>query len=434
MSTAWKLFRRLGRGVRAAWCFLGLTLVAMMAAEGALRLAFHIKDTWIGKPFTTWCDRIMNADTYQGARWIADYCEEHLGAQMEWHPYVYWRRRPFRAKYTNIDEQGIRRTWNRPLVSSVCDDHRFRIFVLGGSTIWGPAARDDHTVPSHLSRLLDEAGFCVEVLNLGETGYVSTQELIVLLRRVQRRDIPDLAIFYDGVNELFSAFQNQEAGIPQNEEHRRREFNSFRDLARLRAVYLSHVLTPEGVGRLRDAFHRGLRRSRPQESLHAVGKGRGPSRDELIAEALLVYKSNVELVQLLASHYGFDALFYWHPMILTKKNLTPYEREWYEDAVAEWRDFLLAGYERVEADVALNREDRFRYLGGLFDEVEAPYYVDAFHLTEDGNLLVAREIAKDVIRLLRGRQQAEPPRRGDDSSRAAAEAPSCACRDPSTSR
>ena len=45
---------------------------------------------------------------------------------------------------------------------------------------------------------------------------------------------------------------------------------------------------------------------------------------------------------------------------------------------------------------------QFHNIATVFDELDDPYYLDAFHLTEDGNLIVAREIAKDVIRLVRG--------------------------------
>ncbi len=413
MSPILKGMRFLARSVRGTWLAFGFTLLLVMVFEGCTRLLFHAKDALVD-PYVGWCDRIMGADAYRDARWPAEYCKEHEGVVMEWHPYTYWRRRPLEAQHINVDERGFRRTWNQPVAPGRCGADRVRIFVLGGSTIWGPAVRDDYTVPSHLSKLLAEGDLCVEVLNLGETGYVSTQELILLQIHLQRGDIPDLVVFYDGVNELFSAYQNGEVGLPQNEDHRRREFNFLLDPERVRDAYLAQLMKPEGLSRLRDAVQKRLRSAesvggaglQPQQS--AVMEEL-PNPDELITQMLVVYKSNIEMIRLLSSHYGFDALFYWQPLIFTKETLSPYERESYEVASGQWKDFLVAAYERVDEDVQLNQVPVFHNLAAVFDELEDPYYVDAFHLTEDGNGVVAREIAKDVTRVL----QASP--RPDES-------------------
>lgn len=417
MSPILKLTLFVLRGARAAWLLVGLTLLFVMAFEGGARLLFYAKDT-IKDPYIGWCDRIVDADSYRDAPWPREYCKEHVNLVMEWHPYVYWRQRPFAGELINVDANGLRHTWNQPSAPGDCDADRTRIFVLGGSTIWSPAARDDYTVPSQLSKLLADADLCVEVLNLGETGYVSTQELILLQRKLQQGDLPDLVIFYDGVNEIFSAFQNNEAGLPQNEDHRRNEFNFLSHPERVRRAYLAQLLAPEGLARLRSAFRKLLVSG---ESTGGIGLQPAqdevvaaiPNRDELITQVLNIYKSNVEMAQLLARHYGFDVLFYWHPMIFTKKTLTPYERRWHDEAAAKWKDFLLAEYQPVESDVFLGQQGQFRYLATVFDELEEGYYVDAFHLTEDGNRIVAREIANDVTGLLQGRSRTNAPRRGN---------------------
>jgi lysophospholipase L1-like esterase len=404
------------RGVKAAWLLAGLTLLVVVACEGGARLFFYVKDS-IKNPYTTWCQRITGADSYGDADWPSEYCDEQRELAMEWHPYVYWRLRPFDGEIINVDGDGLRHTWNWSPGSGDCDAGRTRIFVLGGSTIWGPAARDDYTVPSYLSKMLVDAGLCVEVLNLGETGYVSTQELILLQRKLQHGDIPDLVVFYDGVNEIFSAFQNNEAGLPQNEDHRRKEFNFLLDQDRVRRAYLSQLLAPEGLSRVRNALRKRLV---SEESAGGIGLrpeqvevvDEPSDRDELIARALTMYKSNVEMAQLMARHYGFDVLFYWQPMIFTKRSLTAYERSWYEDAAAKWKEFLLAEYQLVESDAFLSQHRRFRSLAKIFDAIEEGYYVDAFHLTEDGNRIVAGEIAKDVIGLLGGSARSDAPRRG----------------------
>ena len=43
---------------------------------------------------------------------------------------------------------------------------------------------------------------------------------------LQRGNVPDVVIFYDGVNDVFSTFQNGASGLPQNEASRVEEFGS----------------------------------------------------------------------------------------------------------------------------------------------------------------------------------------------------------------
>ena len=93
--------------------------------------------------------------------------------------------------------------------------------MLGGSSLWGFGARDDQTIPSLLARSLDEQGWRVELKNLAEIGYVSTQEVIALTRELQAGYRPDLVIFYDGVNDTTSALLEGEPGLTTNEINRR---------------------------------------------------------------------------------------------------------------------------------------------------------------------------------------------------------------------
>jgi len=86
--------------------------------------------------------------------------------------------------------------------------------------MWGWGARDDHTIASHLSKWLHARGYRVQVTNYGQFGYVSTQEAITLLRCLHRGERVDIALFYDGINEVFASAMNAVAGLPQNEWRR----------------------------------------------------------------------------------------------------------------------------------------------------------------------------------------------------------------------
>src|SRR5262249_55880433 len=144
-----------------------------------------------------------------------------------WEPYVYFRERPLAGQTINISAEGLRATWTAPAVTGPAgaQTRPFKLLLLGGSSLWGFGARDDHTIPSLLARALHDRGEAVEIRNLAEIGYVSTQELIALVRELQAGYRPDLVLFYDGVNDTTSALLEGEAGVSTNEVNRRREFN-----------------------------------------------------------------------------------------------------------------------------------------------------------------------------------------------------------------
>ena len=127
---------------------------------------------------------------------------------MQWHPYVLWRRRPFTGRYINVDAAGRRRTSNREAPG----DRPIDIFGFGGSTLWGNGARDENTIPSCVSRLLDESGRRVRVTNYGELGFVSTQNLISLMLERQAGRVPGVVFCYDGVNDVVATPHGRDRG------------------------------------------------------------------------------------------------------------------------------------------------------------------------------------------------------------------------------
>ena len=80
----------------------------------------------------------------------------------------------------------------------------YRIFMIGGSTMFGVGATSDKTtIPGHLQHILNEKdfGFNIEVINSGIQGASSSTELNLIKQKLVRFS-PDLIIIYDGWNDL----------------------------------------------------------------------------------------------------------------------------------------------------------------------------------------------------------------------------------------
>src|SRR5438132_9432797 len=176
------MLKSLREHAHVAWSIVGITLLFFLTSELFSSVFLVVK-----RRGTETIDYRVKADGYYGADWVEAYFKEFDTTENKtWTPYVYWRRRPFAGNYINVNEMGIRRTWNPDVPKGVNGSNHIKIFMFGGSTMWGTGARDDYTISSIVSRSLSkEYGIDVSVTNFGESGYVSTQEVIMLMRELQ---------------------------------------------------------------------------------------------------------------------------------------------------------------------------------------------------------------------------------------------------------
>ena len=311
--------------------------------------------------------------------------EQRESDSLAWHPYVYWRHKPYKGRYINVDERGIRATWRAPQ----SQQQPTRIFLFGGSTMWGTGARDDFTIASQLAKRIHAQKNApgVEITNLGEHGYVSTQELLTLQLELRRGNIPDAVIFYDGVNDVASAYQEGVAGIPQNELNRRIDFESPMASFAYAFVRESALFRPV-LWRARDTV---WRREDAQRSPEA--------RSRLARDAVRVYVGNVAIIDGLARDFGFRALFFLQPVVFTKRHLSADEQRGANEN-GFMREFFERAYDLMRKDGGLSANPRFHDISALFESVEAPLYFDFVHISERGNEMVAEAMLPEVDRVL----------------------------------
>jgi len=80
----------------------------------------------------------------------------------------------------------------------------YRIFMVGGSTMFGAGATSDETtIPGYLQQFLNEKdfGFDIQVINSGIQGADSNTESNLIKQKLVKLS-PDLIIIYDGINDL----------------------------------------------------------------------------------------------------------------------------------------------------------------------------------------------------------------------------------------
>ena len=116
--------------------------------------------------------------------------EEWYAQKKEYKPFIGYSRQEYKGVTVNINKLGIRKSINHEMNNST--------WFFGGSTMWGTGADDSTTIPSYYAKITNSS-----VLNLGESGFNSFQELIYLQVLLTRGYKPKLVIFYDGINDGF---------------------------------------------------------------------------------------------------------------------------------------------------------------------------------------------------------------------------------------
>jgi lysophospholipase L1-like esterase len=396
------LLERLIKFARDVWMVLGIAVAMFVALEAAVSLGFYVRGFW--RPPAA--NFRIKADTYSDTEWASKYYKEieevEKGRTLRWQPYVYWRRTPRRGQYINIGSDGLRKTINVPMSEGASPP--IKVFMFGGSTMWGLGAGDDSTIPSIFAEEAKNKGINCEVVNFGQYAYVSTQEVIELMLQLQKGNIPDIAIFYDGVNDTFSGFQLSVPGLPHDEIRREKEFcllerkelqtlaaqSAIRQLSTMR--FLHGVLEKSGLRR--DNFQ-----PVPPEYEKAVA-----DKGALAHAVAETYLNNIKLVQTLSRSYGFTSLFYWQPVIYTKQHLTEYERQSLELDVyyPGMKEFYLDTYAALrKSSAGLDESGAFHDISSIFNDVHEPIFVDFNHMGGKGNSFIARRMAEDFVGCLR---------------------------------
>jgi lysophospholipase L1-like esterase len=325
---------------------------------------------------------------YQGAEWAPQFWRDETLRLQKFRTYVpfrLWGVTEWHSKYTNNDSgaQGVlRRTINPGNCSS---PNAVKVWMFGGSTMYGLGAPDWATLPSYLSRELNiGASNCVIVSNFGVEGYVVAQELILLEEQLKSGAHPDVVIFYDGINDSMAQCP---PGLPTPHGafltiKSRIEGSPSARLDFLRKSYSVRLFS--------ELFAR-YRRPRATAS-------QSSDMQQRILSVMTKYEGSVRLERALANGYRFKVYTFWQPLLTYgHKPLVPFEQHAARadasqiPADYECLQMMTATYAEAERRAAQNGE--FIFLGGVFDSTRDPVYIDQGHLGPRGNEVVAQAIS-----------------------------------------
>ena len=322
--------------------------------------------------------------------WYPQFAKEFAeSGGLAWRPYVYFRRSgAYHGRYVNVDSQRHRVT-PQP---STPGKPAARVFFFGGSTMWGSFLRDEHTIPAEASKRLQTiaaSGERIEVTNFGESGHVSTQGMLELILQLRTGNRPDVVVFYDGINDVFSQLQNGEPGYGLNENNRVAEFSlgrrlswNGRDNGYAKDFHTLGVLAQTALARLAIV-------QRMQSAIRPPPSTPNLPIDSAAHRVASIYTENVRVIEALGREYDFTSVYVWQPTLhATDKRLTPYEARLMESVKADDAQRRLAAMHRavlplLDSALATVVPGRFINEGGLFRGDSMPVFSDQVgHNTE----------------------------------------------------
>lgn len=393
---------RIGRVLRAAWLLVGAVALLLLVAEGAYRAQGALRRA-IGRRHAG--DYPLNP--YVDGKWFDELMivRWHQDERLEWRPYIEVRQRPFRSTYLTIDSTGRRRTV-QPAPPGLAAR---KLYLFGGSTMFGSMLRDSATIPSRIAAEFATRGLRdVAVVNYGEIGHAFTQEALELLLELRAGARPDAVVFLDGGNEVLSAVQAGRAGIPLLEGNRSRDY----ELGRLLFSWRTDLRAEAGVALRLGGIALGRLRLLAKLRHSSASLVPTPAVDALADDVVRTYLGTLEWVEALAVHYGFVAFYAWEPeLFTTRKRLSPFERQLTlalesDPANSRLRSVRRLVPERLAPAAAAAVPGRFANFTGLFDGDTATTFVDEGHTTESASAKVAAELARRLAPYFE-----RPPRR-----------------------
>jgi lysophospholipase L1-like esterase len=372
------------------------TIVLLVFLEAGATLYFRINSdsTTPYQELTFYTAKSARSSYYASQDWAQQYWQEHLlvseTAQGEkYFPYVIWRRAPFSGATININQDGIRLT-----PGANCRPGSYKVFAFGGSTMWGFGSPDWATIPAYLqSGLSTIVGKPVCTVNFADMGYVSTQELIELLLQLQANNIPDLVVFYDGINDTEVAYEDGRVDRHYWQDRVAAKFEGkdtrpqFIDFVKSSASF--HLISSLADKLVPEQRHLVL----PENNYLT----KGIDANQLSDSVIKVYLNNYSIVETWSQEYGFKYAFFWQPVIsIGKKPLTTEEQSFKADMAPEARfTFFDEVYQKLSS-TALEHKNLY-YIADVFDQQESQIWIDWPHATPVGNQLVAQKML-DLIK------------------------------------
>lgn len=299
---------------------------------------------------------------------------ENRGMGFEYVSFVGWSRRPFAGETVTVGGDGDRQhppTTDRP---------KGVVRFFGGSTMWGEGAEDSGTIPASFNQLAPD----YQIINHGESGFNSRQNLARLINLANQRAPMDLVVFYDGVNAVDS---NCREGVGLNGNYYESEIRRRVQIgAKLTSLRLTRLLY-DPMAEMAKVIRKRLFAGPSQEDLKAASKcQRIEGYVDKIADTLI---ENWKIAKLIVESRGGRFIAILQPVLFVGAPKTDHVEP------GNTRPYMADDYRALYASIQKKlAAARYPWAFDFTDSFDGPQplYVDFAHVGSAGNQRIATRI------------------------------------------
>ena len=308
-------------------------------------------------------DKRSELPNYENINWTKRHYLELDKLSTKYYDFVVWGRDDFNGETITI-KNGYR-------MNNVNENFTLNkdIWVFGGSTIWGTGVDDKNTIPSLIEKLTN-----ISTLNLGETGYNTTQQINLLLKELVKHK-PKKIIFYDGVNDVGKCLKNLNY------------FSTYQEIVIQNSLSMSNseklIIAPFKILTKVKKFIQKNQNTKLEYNCDTdVSKAEKIAKtfvNNWITAELIAQKNNIKFIPIL------------QPTMFTSTSNKDYLPDNYDELKKQYEIL----YELIKKE--LNKQN-FKYLNleNSLNEKEN-YFIDYNHLSPNGNMKIASEIVKSYF-------------------------------------
>jgi len=281
----------------------------------------------------------------------------------------------------NINENGFR----GPEITKEKPDNTYRIFMIGGSTMFGTGSTSDETtIPGFLQKEYDalDLPFDVQVVNAGFSSGTSSKEVWLVKNRIIEFE-PDLLIIYDGYNDIFFIGKENNNLTTNNDfDSQIIKFQKFFDeiFLRMLSSYKTLDIIVENVEKSKTVFDKQNKTNPKKYKL---------VDNNIRIKKISAWKENWKEICQLGNEKGYEVIVTIQPILgSSDRELSNQEKNKFVRWENEKRLAVLSEY----ANSLNYLEDYCNKtidLRKVFDGINRPIYTDNVHMTDFGNEIVA---------------------------------------------
>ncbi|MBN2139910.1 MAG: SGNH/GDSL hydrolase family protein [Desulfovibrionaceae bacterium] len=238
------------------------------------------------------------------------------GIDIDYDPFCEFRHREMKGEFWNVSAHGFRLVANQgpwPL-----DPECFNIFVFGGSTTYhiGP---DWTSVASRMQEFLDgKTERPARVYNFGRCSFYSAQEKILFQRLLSEGHVPDLVLFFDGLNDSVcvggqTATAELYTELLRERSSQQREFSEYATRARTRWIRLKLFVLSLPLMTVLERLLEVFSGSKLDDDPPVFPGYRKPS-DQDVRRVVGRFTANHRQIELLSRQYGVKSVVVLQPV------------------------------------------------------------------------------------------------------------------------